>query len=94
MADDDVADVGTLIPRLVEYRVRQLEKNQEKMMERMEKLATAAQLTELKDSLNDRAKRGFTFWVMIVGGPVLAGVIVGVILMGVAGATGVPHATH
>lgn len=89
MADgDDVADVGRFIPALLEYRVRQLEINQEKMLKRMDGLATSEQMDDLKATVEQRAQRGFTFWVMIVGGPSLAGIIVALATFAIANAMG------
>lgn len=87
MAGDD-DDGARYVPVLLEYRVSQLEKQQAVMVERMGRLATSSQVAELKKTLEDRAARGFSFWVTSLGGPVLAGIIVGVILLVISHATG------
>jgi hypothetical protein len=82
MTDGGRDEGARYVPVLLEYRVTQIEK-------RMEKLATAEQVQELKQAFDQRGQRGFTFWAMIVGGPTLSAVIVGVILMAAANAMGI-----
>lgn len=82
VSDDDL-DPRTPI-RLFEWRLRQVELEQERMSDKMETLATREDVRTLSAKIDKAAEkrdeRSYNFWVTTLAGPIICGIVVGVVL--------------